>query len=84
MSFHEEKKERPQAPRKIACRVCLLTAEIREQFVEAEAIDLSGVGVGGTLVHATYRCPEGHVTQAVFDTVDGSLKFNEHDPAASG
>ncbi|MDD5542778.1 MAG: hypothetical protein PHX83_06350 [Acidobacteriia bacterium] len=77
MNSNQDKTERPQAPAKIACRVCMSTAEIAEQFIEAEAIDLSGLGIGGTLVHATYHCPEGHVTHAVYDSAEGSLKFNE-------
>jgi len=84
MTSRQSSDDLPAAPRRIGCRVCMSTAELSEQFVEAEAINLSGLGIAGTLTHATYHCPEGHVTHAVFDGADGSLKIYEPDSPGLG
>jgi hypothetical protein len=77
MSNPERGDERPRIPQKIGCRVCMLTAELSEQFGEAASVDLAGKTTLGTSSYAIYRCAEGHTTHAAFDTADGSLRIYE-------
>ncbi len=66
-------------PRKIGCRVCmstaLLTSEIGERVEEGEKVS----GRHGGTIFATYNCDAGHVTHAIFDPSDGSLRIYEPD-----
>lgn len=80
----ENEEIRPLIPQKIGCRICMSTATLSEQFAEAASVDVAGGAVPGTLSYATYRCDEGHVTHAAFDSTDGSLRIYEPEDAPPG
>jgi len=69
--------DRPGIPAKIGCRVCMGTAKLSERFGEAPSGGPTGKDVHGTLSFGIYRCDEGHVTHAAFDSADGSLRIYE-------